>query len=270
MRILLTNDDGVHAKGLWLLRDRLAERNSVVVVAPDRERSGVGHGITLHEPLRVTRVTVNGGGRGFAVNGTPADCVGLGFLEILDAMPDLVISGINIGENVGMDAHYSGTVAAAKEAASFGAPAIAASMEGPAVHYGEAARFLALLAEDVVREGLPRGTILNVNFPDLPMKDIAGVSVNHQTISRYSEVFEKRVDPRDRPYYWRGRGRPDDRFGPASDAGAVSSGFISITPLRCDATDHGFMETLKTWSLEVSGCWRAEFRASVSGCWLVS
>ncbi len=249
MRILLTNDDGIHAKGLWLLRDRLAERNSVVVVAPDRECSGVGHGITLHEPLRVTRVAVNGGGQGFAVNGTPADCVGLGLLEILDARPDVVISGINIGANVGLDAHYSGTVAAAKEAASFGAPAIAASMAGPpAIHYGEAARFLARLADDVFREGLPRGTILNVNFPDLPMKEVAGVSVNHQTISRYSEVFEKRVDPRNRPYYWRGRESRDDPVSPTSDAGAVSSRFISITPLRCDATDHGFMETLKGWS----------------------
>ncbi len=251
MRILLTNDDGVHAKGLWLLRDRLAERNSVTVAAPDRERSGVGHGITLHEPLRITWVTVNGGGRGFAVSGTPADCVGLGFLEILDDAPDLVISGINIGVNVGVDAHYSGTVAAAKEAASFGAPAIAASMEGPdATHYGEAARFVARLAEDVVRQGLPRGTILNVNFPDRPMTDIAGVSVNHQTVSRHAEVFEKRVDPRNRTYFWRGRESGSARFSPASDAGAVSSGFISITPLRCDATDYEFMETLKTWSMK--------------------
>ncbi|MCP4692810.1 MAG: 5'/3'-nucleotidase SurE, partial [Desulfobacterales bacterium] len=127
MKILLARGDGIHAPGLRLTREKLAARHTVTVVAPDRERSGVGHGITLHEPLRITPVAMNGGGRWFAVNGSPADCVGLGFAEILDEKPDLVVSGINIGVNVGMDTHYSGTVAAAMEAASLGAPAIAAS-----------------------------------------------------------------------------------------------------------------------------------------------
>ncbi|MCP4694265.1 MAG: 5'/3'-nucleotidase SurE, partial [Desulfobacterales bacterium] len=172
--------------------------------------------------------------------------------EILDEKPDLVVSGINIGVNVGMDTHYSGTVAAAMEAASLGAPAIAASMEGPgAVHHEAAARFVARLAEDVFRQGLPPGTMLNVNFPDLPPEKIAGVRVTSQAASLNREIFEKRTDPRDRAYYWRARGSRNARFSPGSDGAALANHFISITPLRCDATDHAFLEKAR----QASGSW---------------
>ena len=130
MNILLTNDDGIHAEGLWALNSRLAPRHAVTVIAPDRERTAVGHGITLHLPLRAHPVVLNGGARGYAVNGTPADCVKLGILEILKHKPDLVVAGLNPGANVGVNITYSGTVAAAKEAALGGIPAIAASIEG--------------------------------------------------------------------------------------------------------------------------------------------
>ena len=174
MNILLTNDDGIHCRGLWALYDGLAGRHLVTVIAPDRERSAVGHGITLHEPLRSTRVQVNGGYSGQTVNGTPVDCIKLGLLEILDSRPQMVISGINPGANVGVNINYSGTVSAAKEAALYGIPAIAVSVMGHQVgHYADAARFIEILAENVSGKGLPAGTFLNVNLPDLPLKKMA-------------------------------------------------------------------------------------------------
>ena len=129
MNILLTNDDGIYAKGLWALYAKFARRHCVTVVAPDRERSAVGHGITLYQPLRTNRVNINNGFTGYAVNGTPADCVKMGLMEILDSKPDMVISGINPGANVGVNINYSGTVAAAKEAALYNVPAIAVSIQ---------------------------------------------------------------------------------------------------------------------------------------------
>ena len=180
MDIFLTNDDGIYAEGLSALYRRCSKRHSVTVIAPDRERSAVGHAITLHQPLRAVSVELNGGMPGYAVSGTPADCIKLGILEILDHLPDLVISGINPGANVGVNINYSGTVCAAKEAAIYGLPAIAVSMPGPVVrHYDSAARFILGLAERVHRRGLPAGTFLNVNIPDLPPESVSGISTGH-------------------------------------------------------------------------------------------
>ena len=159
MKILLTNDDGIYAPGLWALYTALAADHDVSVIAPDRERSAVGHGITLNEPLRLTWVEVNGACSGYAVTGTPVDCVKLGLAEILKDRPDMVISGINAGANVGMDINYSGTVSAAREAAVFGIPAIAVSVQHGGDTSSEAsARFVVTLAENVREKGLPPGT----------------------------------------------------------------------------------------------------------------
>jgi 5'-nucleotidase len=250
MKILITNDDGVHAEGLWTLYRCLESHHEVTVVAPDRECSAIGHAISLHRPLRSVTVTVNGGQSAVAVNGTPADCVKFALLEVVPSPPDLVISGINPGANVGININYSGTVAAAKEAALYGVPAVAVSLEGPACRHMESAgRFARCIAERIQRYGLPRGTLLNVNLPDLPLERVAGVKVSRHGCGRLADRFEKRTDPRQRHYFWQGADsqRFDDQ--PEADGAVLAAGCISITPLRCDMTDEGFYEQLHRWDL---------------------
>ena len=252
MNILLTNDDGIYAPGLWALHRRLSFAHTVTVVAPDRERSAVGHGITLHEPLRATRIRVNGEGRGYAVNGTPADCIKLSVLEILKTRPDMVISGINPGANVGINAHYSGTVAAAREAALLGLASLAVSINSSQPAFlEEAATFIEGLARRVMEKGLPCGVFLNVNIPNIPIKTVHGISISSQGVSVSREGFEKRVDPRNRTYYWQELESPADFSGSDMDGNALSHEFISITPMRCDMTDYEVMADLKSWNIAV-------------------
>jgi len=252
MRILLTNDDGIHAHGLWALYKRFAGNHDVTVIAPDRERSAVGHSITLNDPLRTTYVEVNGGYKGYAVTGTPADCIKLGVLEILDQKPDIVISGINKGVNLGVNINYSGTVAAAKEAALYGMTAIAVSIQGTkATNYDDTAFFIGVLAKKVLEKGLPVGTFLNVNIPDMPVKETAGLRFSRHGVKLFGEYFEKRVDPRNRTYYWQGC---DYWFRDNShdvDSAAICDHFISITPIKCDMTDYKMLEDLKNWKIEI-------------------
>ena len=251
MNILLTNDDGIYATGLWALYQRFAKDHSVTVIAPDRERSAVGHGITLYKPLRLTRVAVNGGHTGYSVNGTPADCVKLGILEILDSRPDIVISGINPGANVGININYSGTVAAAKEAALYGIPAIAVSINGKEIeNYDDAAHFIKMLAESVCENRLPFGTILNVNIPNMPREKIAGVRISRQSIVPLDEYIEKRIDPRNRTYYWQACNSQTSLENPEIDGAALGQNYISITPIKCDTTDYTTLETLKRWDID--------------------
>lgn len=251
MDILLTNDDGIYAPGLWALYKRFAMHHSVTVIAPDRERSAVGHGITLHQPLRTTPIEVNNGFQGYAVSGTPADCIKMGLMEILDQKPDLVISGINLGANVGININYSGTVAAAKEAALYEVPAIAVSVKGEAfIKYEDAARFTFQLAEKVFKKGLPFGTILNVNFPDIPFEEVVGVRISSQATDLYTEYLEKRTDPRNRTYYWHGHVPQTPFNNPDVDAVALDDNYISITPIKCDMTDYNLLEDLKRWQLD--------------------
>jgi 5'-nucleotidase len=250
MKILLTNDDGIHAEGLWALHGQLARRHEVAVIAPDRERTAVSHGITLHLPLRAAPVALNGGCRGIAVNGTPADCVKLGILEILKTKPDLVVAGLNPGANVGVNIAYSGTVAAAKEAALAGIPAVAASMEGEGPYaYEPAAVFVVHLAEMVLQRGLHAGTFLNVNFPSVPPEQIAGVHISRHGLEPLPETMEKRIDPRNRTYYWQGVDRQSFGADPDVDGAALHRGLISITPIHCDMTDYRVLEDLKQWGI---------------------
>ena len=258
MNILLTNDDGIHAEGLWALYRCFTGYHQVAVVAPDRERSAIGHAITLNQPLRAEKISINGAARGYAVNGTPADCIKLGIQEILADRPDLVVAGINPGANVGVNLNYSGTVAAAKEAALCGTLGIAVSIEGRrSENYDDVAAFIKNLGEMVFRKGLPFGTFLNVNMPDCPLKKIAGVKVSRQGVTELSDYVDKRRDPRNRTYYWQGKDMQSFEADPEIDGTALSQNYISITPVKCDMTDYGEMEKLA--ELDFDG-WIGELR----------
>jgi 5'-nucleotidase len=251
MHILLTNDDGIHADGLWAVEKALSEEHQVTVVAPDTERSAVAHSITLAHPLRVNKIQTNGG-FGFAVSGTPADCVKLGVLEIAQVQPDLVISGINRGHNVGVNLNYSGTVSAAKEAALMGIPAIAVSQDTNADHgYGMAARFVAGLVAQVMENGLPSRTFLNVNVPGCPGDQIEGVRITRQGLSRLKEIFHRRTDPRNQIYYWQGMEIQAFDKDRDTDGAVLCRNYISVTPVRCDMTDYRALEDMKAWRFRV-------------------
>lgn len=252
MHILLTNDDGIHAEGLWALQKVLCGEHRTTVVAPDVERSAVGHSITLMHPLRVNTIQTNGGS-GYAVSGTPADCVKLAVLEILDARPDLVVSGINPGPNVGVNLNYSGTVSAAKEAALVGIPAIAVSqIPNPDQGYSVAAGFVAILVAKVMENGLPEGTFLNVNVPACSLDQIRGIRITRQGISRLKEAFFRRTDPRKQTYYWQGTETQMFDQDMETDGAVLWRNHISITPVQCDMTDYKTMERIKSWDIRLT------------------
>jgi 5'-nucleotidase len=250
MNILLTNDDGIHHEGLWALYRRLRDQYNLSVVAPDRERSAIAHAITLHEPLRWSEVSVNGQQRGYAISGTPADCVKMGLLELVKPAPDMVISGINPGANVGVNVHYSGTVAAAREAALYGLPAFSVSIHSrQPTHLDAAVDYLAGMIDFIRQHPLPRGTFLNVNLPDLPLSRVGGVRVCAANTRFNGEYFEKRLDPRQGVYYWQGidmqSGRGTDAVdGDACDTDWLHRNYITITPIHCDATHYGSLSVL--------------------------
>ncbi len=246
-QILVTNDDGIFAEGISALREALAAVGEVTVVAPERPRSASGHAITLHKPLRADRVRLPWGGHGYATNGTPSDCVVLGVTALMSRC-DLVVSGINLGPNLGEDLTYSGTVSAAMEGTICGKPSIAISIadyESP--HFATAAHFAVTLARQVLQHGLPSDILLNVNVPNLPEAELQGVAITRQGKRRYEERVERRDDPRGRPYYWLGGEIIEDSAGEGSDGDAVMSGKISITPVHLDLTAYAFAEELRTW-----------------------
>lgn len=251
MKILITNDDGIHADGLWALYAYFSKAHSVTVIAPDREKSAASHAITLREPIRTQCRALKDGCTGFAVTGTPADCIKLGINEILAVKPDLVVAGINPGANVGVNINYSGTVAAAREAALYGLPAIAVAIAGRETdNYADTARFAGRLAEKMLQHPLPRGTFLNVNVPNLPMSEIIGVRICNQEISLFGEYFDKRTDPRNRVYYWHGCDTQTADQNPESDVTALCNRYIAITPLKSDMTDYTILENLRGWGIE--------------------
>jgi 5'-nucleotidase len=205
MKVLLSNDDGIYAEGLRALHRRFSENCSVAVVAPEQECSAISHAITLERPIRSRNISLKNGGQAYAVSGTPADCIKLAMIELLEERPDLMISGINPGANTGIHINYSGTFAAAREAAFYGIPAMAVSiMSKTPEYYDQAAEYIENLANSVMVQGLPEGMLLNVNIPDLPLERIRGVRISNQNIEPYREKIEKRMDPRERPYYWHG------------------------------------------------------------------
>jgi 5'-nucleotidase len=231
-RILVTNDDGYFSPGIEALAGALAAVGEVVVVAPQTEASAVGHALTLRRPLRVERQRPGV----FSVDGTPTDCVNIAIDRILTEPPDLVVSGINKGLNVGDDVTYSGTVAGAFEGALLGYPAIAVSLERPSDQFAPAADVAARLAALVLRHGLPYRTFLNVN---VPKGEIRGLRTTVQAKRNHITKVAERVDPRQRPYFWIEEAQDDWAPHDRSDRQAVKDGFISITPLQPDLTDHG-------------------------------
>jgi 5'-nucleotidase len=254
MRILITNDDGILAPGLLALKAALAPLGEVLAVAPERPRSACGHAVTLHKPLRLSRLTLPDGTQGLACSGTPSDCVGLAVHGHAGPRPDLIVSGINLGPNVGWDLTYSGTVAAAMEAAINGVPTFAISLDTyePA-DFVPAAEFARYLAAMLMRHGMPQDTFLNVNVPAIPAADIKGVAVTSQGRVVYEGELEERTDPRGRPYYWWTGGRSRD-LGPAgTDLYAIGHDLISVTPIKLDLTDHGALSQLSTWGLQWPG-----------------
>ena len=256
MRLLLTNDDGVSAPGLAALYQAVRDLGDVTVVAPDVERSAVGHAITLSDPLRVREYQGPGGMDAYAVNGTPADCVKIAVGAILASPVDVVLSGINAGANVGTNVLYSGTVSAATEAAMLGIPAAALSLTaGRPADFSPAASFARELALKIHRRGLPAGVSLNVNVPPLPLEKIRGVAITRQGRLRVDEWFDRRTDPRGNLYYWMAGAEEVDVSpkGSDHDDAALGEGFISVTPIHFDLTDTATLKDLETWGLGGEG-----------------
>ncbi|WP_066635674.1 5'/3'-nucleotidase SurE [Desulfolucanica intricata] len=250
MRILLSNDDGIHAKGLITLYKELKEVAQVFVVAPDRERSATGHGITVHHPLRVKEIELSDNIIGWAVDGTPADCVKLGLEALLPSPPDLIISGINYGPNLSTDVLYSGTVSAAIEGIINGIPAAAVSLASyKSNDFGYSAFFTRALIENILHNGYWPGVMLNVNIPPgIPQ----GVKVTKLGVRRYINCFDKRTDPKGRTYYWMA-GEPMDVVtdSPDIDSQAIKENFISITPIHFDLTHFSQINDLKNWAKDI-------------------
>ncbi len=246
MRILLTNDDGIFAAGLYSLYCQFREQHEVFVVAPESEQSAVGHAITLSNPLRVKEVYRNGGFYGWAVSGTPADAVKIAVNELLPSHPDLVISGINLGPNVGINVLYSGTVSAATEAAFLGIPAMAISLDTYSnPDFGPAAVIAERLALSIPRLNLAQGVCLNVNVPALPLEKIKGSLFTRQATIPLRDKFEKRVDPRKRVYYWEAEDGFVASAEPGTDIHTLRQGKISITPIHYDLTHYEALKLLK-------------------------
>ncbi|WP_299979214.1 5'/3'-nucleotidase SurE [Desulfobacula sp.] len=249
MKILLTNDDGYSAPGIQVLYETLRSYHEIVMAAPDREKSAVGHGITLNEPIRIDKINLNGGGEGYAITGTPADCVKLGLFKLCTTPPDIVISGINPGSNTGVNINYSGTVGAAREAALNGLLSIAVSVKrGKIVDFQGMSRFIGNLVDKVCDYGLPTGTFLNINAPDISLDEVRGVKITRQASNNISKQFEKRVDPKDRSYYWYSSINQVNSE-PDTDVNALSQNYISITPIQCDITDYKTMAGMEPFQL---------------------
>ncbi len=242
--ILITNDDGIHAEGIQTLCQVIAEEHPDIrlsIVAPDRERSAIGHAITMHKPLRVEviKLAINNELQGYSVNGTPSDCVKLAVEAILDTKPDLVISGINRGSNLGTDVLYSGTVSAAVEGLILGIPSVAVSLTGSGENkaFRYAGQMISKMIPRFLAGSIEAGTLVNVNVP-VKVDQIKGIRVTCLGTRRYQNAFEKRTDPRGMHYYWMAGDLVDDDFEEDNcDTRAVREGYISVTPIHFQLTN---------------------------------
>ena len=244
MKILVSNDDGYLARGINALASGLAEIAEVIVVAPDRNHSGASNSLTLHSPLRVHKV----GEERYFVNGTPSDCVHLALSGFLDEDPDIVVSGINHGANLGDDVIYSGTVAAAMEGRFLRLPAIAVSLVGRHARYFDtAARVAADLVRKLQKDPLPQDIMLNVNVPDLPYEDLKGIESTRLGFRHRSEPLVRTEDPHGRTIYWIGPAGEGQDAGPGTDFEAIERGAVAVTPLKVDLTRHEALPGLRDW-----------------------
>lgn len=253
MHILVTNDDGILAPGLLALTQELRQVGEVNILAPDRNWSGGGHVKTIDRPLRIKEVQLADGTKALASDGAPSDCVALSLLGFFPDKIDLVVSGINPMANVGHDVTYSGTVTAAMESVIWGVPAVAFSLDSPENHLGVleyqvAARMARKVVQNVLARRLPAGILLNVNIPYLPEDQIKGFRLTRQGMRVYHDRLDQRVDPRGRPYFWISGDAPTGIPESGSDIGALSEGYVSITPLQLDLTAYPALHLLKTWN----------------------
>jgi len=249
MKILVCNDDGIWAKGISELAKAMQTMGEITVVAPDVERSATGHAITMHDPLRVRETTLWGSDiKGYSLTGTPADCVKFGVSVIMDEPPDLVVSGINRGPNLGTDVLYSGTVSAAIEAAILGIPAMAVSLDSyDDEDYSFAAQVALEIAKKIIENHLPADILLNVNVPAVPSNLCKGIKVTKLGVRKYKENYIKRVDPRGGIYYWLNGDLLESEQLDDVDIAAIRDGYISVTPIHYDLTGYSQLNTIMKW-----------------------
>lgn len=243
MQILLSNDDGYQAPGIHYLAEALSEFAEVIIIAPDRNRSGASNSLTLDRPLQIREARKNV----YYVNGTPTDCVHLALTGFLDRLPDMVLSGINDGANLGDDVLYSGTVAAAVQGRFLGFPSMAFSLAGDAKHYMTAAHVAKELVMRMRNHPLPASTILNVNIPDVPLNELGEHEIVRLGKRYLADNVIRQVDPRGREVYWVGLPGPEDDAGPGTDFSAIREGNVAITPLRIDWSNYTVFEDLSNW-----------------------
>lgn len=254
LSILISNDDGIDAPGIDRLVKEMRRVGEVTVVAPHLQQSAVGHAITMNRPLRVREYFKNGSFFGYAVEGTPADCVKLAVRALLKRRPDILLSGVNHGSNTAISVIYSGTVSAATEGTILGIPSIAVSLTTfkPA-DFTFAAQFARQLARQVIRHGLPTGTLLNVNVPPLPKERIKGVRITRQGKAVWNDTFDVRRDPANKEYFWLTGGLENVDQDLAFDEAAVRAGYVSITPIQYDLTNTDMIDRIRSWTLTTKG-----------------
>lgn len=250
MHFLISNDDGITARGIQVLSQRMSELGKVTIVAPDQDRSGASNSLTLDSPVRISEIDE----RTFRVTGTPTDCVHIALTGLLDGDPDMVVSGINAGANLGDDVIYSGTVAAAMEGRFLGFPAIAVSLvfNDKPRNFETAAEVIALLVQRLRQDPLPADTILNINVPDLPWSEIEGIEVTRLGHRHRAEPTIREVDPRGRPMYWIGPAGAEQDAGPGTDFDAIRRGYVSVTPIHVDLTRYQALDQVAGWVAEIS------------------
>ena len=252
MNILLTNDDGIYAPGLAALEHELQRLGDVTVAAPLTEQSGVGHSITYLTPLMAREVYSGQRHRGWAVEGSPADCVKLAISELCPQRPELVVSGINSGQNAGINVLYSGTVAAAIEGAFYGITSVAVSLEyDELARYEQAAQIAVALVEQIIDQKDDRPHLYNLNIPTAALEGPAEVRILPMAVAPWGESFERRRDPRGRSYYWATGMQPDLPNDAKTDLSALRQGYITLTPLEFDMTEQRELEKMKAWQLGV-------------------
>lgn len=249
-RILITNDDGIHAPGIFALARSLESIGDIVIAAPDSEKSAVGHAITISDPIRIQEIEIGNRFKGYSVSGTPADCVKIAVQSIMKTVPDIVVSGINLGANVGYNIIYSGTVSAATEGTFLGIPSIAISLDTIfKADFNPAMKFARGITELTLKNGLPEGTLLNVNVPALPEKEIKGIKLTKQGHVGFRDWFDRREDPRGRIYYWMSGQIENRDIESDFDSIALKDSFVSVTPIRYELTDKEFLVLMENWGL---------------------
>ena len=248
--ILISNDDGIFSDGIYALWEAMSEIGKTTVVAPNTEKSAVGHAITLSDPIRIQKVKRANGFAGFSVHGTPADSVKIAVKSIMDSKPDLIISGINVGANVGQNLLYSGTISAATEGTFLGIPSIAISLNSyEKCDFSGAKKVASKIVDAVLQNDLPRGTLLNVNVPNIPQPNYLGYKITKQGELFFKDHFEKREDPHGRQYYWMTGVIVNPDSDIQWDGFALEKGYVSITPLQLKMTNIDIINELSEWNL---------------------